>query len=58
MRHTLRIVNPNDEYDLFMLHAVFLHRERDWSSGPRASVIQHALDEFREMWNEHSIRGR
>ena len=41
----LNILDPSDACDLYCLHVVFM------------DVIQHALDEFRGMWNHHLIRG-
>ena len=45
MEKELNILDPSDARDLFCLHAVFI------------SVIQSALDDFRDMWNNHMIRG-
>ena len=42
----LGLVNPNNPCDLFYLHAVFL------------PIVQHHLNNFRGMWNEHRIRGK
>ena len=46
MMRDLKLLDPNDPYDLFVLQAVFLPR------------IQAATDRFRRMWNAHRIRGR
>ena len=46
MRTELKILHPDDPCDLFMLHEVFL------------PILQTALDDMRDMWNEHPIRRR
>jgi hypothetical protein len=46
MMRELRILDPNEPTDLFVLQAVFLRR------------IQAATDRFRRMWNSHKIRGK
>ena len=45
MERELKILDPADPMDRFCLHAVYL------------SLVQAALDDFREMWNNHLIRG-
>lgn len=45
METQLNILDPGDSRDLFCLHAVFL------------AILQLALDDFRDMWNYHLIRG-
>ena len=45
MEKELGILDPDDPWDLYFLHTVFM------------SLIQRALDDFREMWNNHLIRG-
>lgn len=42
----LHILDPSDPCDLFCLHAVYF------------DIIQAALDDFRDMWNHHVIRGK
>ncbi len=40
----INLLDPLNEYHLFALHYVYLPR------------INHSLDEFREGWNNHSVR--
>ena len=43
--HRLRVFNPLSPTEMFYLQHVFL------------PVVQKALDDFRDMWNKHPIRG-
>ena len=57
MRRLSKVLNVDDRYDMFALHAVFLHPMLH-GDGEYYSVIQRALDDMRAMWNEHPIRKR